>query len=193
MTQATSETHHEDAPGLMSQVIPQQLENKMNNEEIRKSYLPSSVRILLVGESPPSSKEFFYKKSQMTRHTMTAFEKAFGLKFHDAGQFLEYFKDCGCYLDDLTETPVNDLPRVEREQLLKSSIPNLSERIKQMQPAVVVTVLKRIEAQVQEAINESGIRTGTYTLPFPGNGHQNKYIESLAEILKRYLHIITAQ
>ncbi|BCG46470.1 hypothetical protein GEOBRER4_n1265 [Citrifermentans bremense] len=193
MTQATSETHHEDAPGLISQKISRQLEKKMSNEEIRRAYLPSNVRILLVAESPPSSCKFFYTGSGMTRHTRRAFENAFGLKFDSTGHFLEYFKDCGCYLDDLTKTSVNKLPCIDREQLLHSSIPHLSERIKQMQPVVVVTVLKRIEAQVLEAIDKSGIHTETYTLPFPGNGHQNKYIESLAEILKQHLPIITAQ
>lgn len=162
----------------------------MNTEEIRKAYLPSSVRILLVAESPPSSGKFFYNDSDMTRYTMKAFEKAFGLKFDNTGHFLEYFRDCGCYLDDLTETPVNNLPSIKREQLLQSGIPCLSERIKRMQPTVVVTVLKKIEAQVQEAINKAGIRTEAYTLPFPGNGHQNKYIESLAEILKQHLVMV---
>ncbi len=187
MTQPPSESCHEDAPGLTSQVTPYQLGKKMSTEEIRKLYLPSNVRILLMAESPPSSGDFFYEKSEMTRYTMAAFEKAFGLKFKSIKHFLEYFKDCGCYLDDLTETPVNNLPCTEREQLLKSCIPHLSRRIKQMQPTVIVTVLKRIETHVREAINQSGISTKAYTLPFPGNGHQNRYIVMLAEILQQHL------
>ncbi len=187
MTQPPSESCHEDAPGLTSQVAPYQLEKKMNTEEIRKAYLPSRVRILLVAESPPSSGDFFYVDSGMTRYTMMAFEKAFGLKFQSTRHFLEYFKDRGCYLDDLTETPVNNLQCTEREQLLKSCVPHLSRRIKQMQPTVIITVLKRIETHVLKAIDQSGISTKAYTLPFPGNGHQNRYTEMLAEILHQHL------
>lgn len=163
----------------------------MKTEEIRKAYLPSSVRILLVAESPPASGKFFYVDSAMTSYTMKAFEKALGLEFNSTAHFLEYFRDCGCYLDDLTETPVNDIQGIKREQHLKVGIPSLAERIKQMQPSVVVTVLKKIEKHVIEAINKSGVVTETHTLPFAGNGHQKKYIEELAKILKQHLPRIT--
>ncbi|TGU72116.1 hypothetical protein E4633_07285 [Geomonas terrae] len=97
MTQPPSESCHEDAPGLTRQVTLGQLEKKRSTEEIRKAYLPSNVKILLVAESPPSNGDFFYVKSEMTRYTMVAFEKASGLKFKSIRHFLEYFKDCGCY------------------------------------------------------------------------------------------------
>jgi hypothetical protein len=81
----------------------------MHTELIRQSYRPNQIRLLLVGESPPASKKFFYGESAMTKYTAQAFKKAHGVSFRDDKEFLQYFKRCGCYLDDLCHEPVNDL------------------------------------------------------------------------------------
>ena len=49
----------------------------MDTEKIRISYKPENIKLLLVGESPPASGEFFYVKSLMTVYTSRAFERAF--------------------------------------------------------------------------------------------------------------------
>lgn len=149
--------------------------------------MPSNVRVLLVAESPPDSGKFFYVDSRMTKFTLRAFEKAYGLKFNGSADFLEYFKDCGCYLDDLTEKPVNKLQDAIREQLIISGVDALAERIRQMQPKVVVTVLRKIKRHVDLAIEKSGVTTKNFVTPFPGNGHQNKYIDALADILTQHV------
>jgi hypothetical protein len=159
----------------------------MKTEEIRKGFMPSNVSVLMVAESPPDSGKFFYVDSGMTKFTSRAFEKAYVLKFNGSADFLEYFRDCGCYLDDLTETPVNKLPDAVREQLIISGVDALAERIRQMRPKVVVTVLRKIKRYVDQAIKKSGVETKNFVTPFPGNGHQNKYIDALAEILTQHI------
>ena len=50
--------------------------------------------------------------SAMTGYTAKAFEKVHGVSFRDDKQeFLQYFKKCGCYLDDLCHEPVDDQPK----------------------------------------------------------------------------------
>jgi len=155
----------------------------MNTEKIRQSYAPDRIKLLLIGESPPDSGKFFYVKSHMTTYTSQAFEKAHGIKFKDNSDFLKYFKDCGCFLDDLCHTPVNHLSKKDREKELENCIATLSERIKKFNPPVVAIVLKKIEKYVREAITKSGCTPEIYVLPFPGNGWQNKYIDGLSEII----------
>ena len=101
--------------------------------------------------------------------------------------FLDYFMRCGCFLDDLSHSPVDDLPRNERGKALRRCIEPLSERIRQVDPSVIVIVLKKIERFVREAILKSGCNPEIYVLPFPGNGHQKKYIEQLSGIISKFL------
>ena len=159
----------------------------MHTELIRQSYRPSHIRLLLVGESPPASKKFFYVKSAMTKHTAQAFKKAHGASFRDDEDFLHYFKRCGCYLDDLCHNPVDDLSKPKREERLKASIDGLAQRIREMNPSVLAIALKRIERYVQVAVHRSGRQPRVFVLPFAGNGHQTKYVDQLREILCTYV------
>jgi len=168
-------------------MIPGGIIEQMDIEKIRQSYRPLKVRILFIGESPPASGRFFYVSSNMTNHTRKAFEMACGTTFKDEADFLGYFKKSGCYLDDLSHLPVNKLEHKERRQILQGCVPLLGQRIVEMDPEVIVVVLKRLERYVREAINQSGRQFELHVLPFPGVGHQNRYIDGLRGILKKHL------
>jgi hypothetical protein len=159
----------------------------MDTESIRQSFRPSQIRLLLVGESPPASGRFFYVKSAMTTYTARAFEKAHGTPFSGEKDFLQYFKACGCYLNDLSHAPVDNLAKGQRDRHLKASIDALAQRIPVMNPDILVIALKRIEPYVREAVHRSGRQLKVFILPFAGNGHQTKYVDQLSEILRTYL------
>jgi hypothetical protein len=74
-----------------------------------------------------------------------------------------------------------------RERALKESIEALAGRIREHDPEIIVIVLKRIEPYVREAIQKAGVSCPVYSLPFPGNGHQRRFIRGLVEILNRYI------
>ena len=76
--------------------------------------------------------------------------------------------------------------KMERENTLKQGVSLLSEKLKNYNPEAIVIVLKKIERYVKYAIRTSGLSCAVYTLPFPGNGHQNRYIEGLISILKKH-------
>ena len=159
----------------------------MKVEELRKSYQPKKIKLLLIGESPPESGKFFYLESSMTTFTQRAFENTFNLSFKNHKEFLQFFKKKGCYLDDLSSIPVNGIPPLRKEEVLSGSILSFSKRLTLYKPEIVVIVLKRIERKVNEALDLSRIQCERYTLPFPGNGHQNKYIQKLSKILKSHM------
>jgi hypothetical protein len=156
-------------------------------ETVRNRYRPNNVRLLLVGESPPESGKFFYMKSAMTTHTAHAFESAHGRKFSNTEAFLEHFKHCGCFLEDLSRTPVDQWSSKKRDDHLRNEVSPLSQRIKALSPSVVVIFLKRIAPYVQEAVEMSGCNPVVYVLPFPGSGHQTKYKSELATIVSKHL------
>jgi len=159
----------------------------MDREKLRESYKPSKIRLLLMGESAPASGRFFYQKSLMTVYTSRAFEEVFEKPCPNPASFLDFFRATGCYLDDLSVVPVDKMTRSRRERVLKESIEALAGRIRDHNPGVIAIVLKRIEPHVREAIRKAGVSCPVYTLPFPGNGHQSRFIRGLVEILKRYI------
>ncbi|WAC06895.1 MAG: hypothetical protein OS130_11645 [Thermodesulfobacteriota bacterium] len=147
--------------------------------------------MLLIGESAPVSGNFFYIKGAMTTYTARAFEKSYGIKFCDHSDFLNFFRKCGCYIDDLSLIPVNAMNPKEREQALKGGIKPLSQRILEIRPEIVVSVLRKIEPYVREAVKMTGLEMIFFVLPFPGNGHQNTYVDGLSNILRQFMPIKT--
>jgi hypothetical protein len=156
-------------------------------ESLRRSYRPKQTKMLLVGESAPASGKFFYHNSAMTTFTARAFERTYGVTFPDSATFLSFFQECGCYLDDLSLKPVNALRPKERKEILQQSVRSLSQRIFEVQPDVVVAILRRIAPYVRKAVELTSREIGFRVLPFPGNGHQELYIEGLSEILRQYV------
>lgn len=155
-------------------------------ERVREAYRPSRVRILFVGESAPVSGDFFYfGNTGLARYTQQAFERALDTSFDSEAQFLAYFRNLGCWLDDLSRMPVNHLKRKERRQQLVDSVDDFTERLREASPDYVVVVLKSISKFIDSAISASGLRPQVFYLPFAGVGHQNKYMDQLVKVLQR--------
>lgn len=153
-------------------------------ENIRQAYKPDYIKILFVGESAPSTGDFLYfGNNPFTTYTRKAFEKAYKLRFLSDKAFLDYFKNQGCFFDDLSHEPVDHLGKGHRDQALKGSAFSLAMRLQMYQPDVVITCLKKIESHVEEAIRIADIQCLFYTLPFPEKGHQDEYIDGLVRIL----------
>jgi len=102
----------------------------------------------------------------MTTYTKKAFQIAQGVEFKDNLEFFDHLVKCGCYLDDICHTPVDHLPKSEREAMLNDNIDDLSNRIKRMNPDVVLIMLKKIKNHVKEALIKAGIKPHIYVLPF---------------------------
>ncbi|KJS29363.1 MAG: hypothetical protein VR64_21340 [Desulfatitalea sp. BRH_c12] len=165
------------------------LGERMNKVELtRMQYRPSILRILFVGESAPAKGSFFYDGGcNFTRHTRSAFEIVRGRSFASDGEFLSVFRDRGCWLDDISHTPIDLLNRRERKEAIQKSIPNFAGRLTEASPEVVIVMLRRIKEQVSAAVQASGIQARIEYLPFPGFGHQRKFIELLVPVLRETL------
>ena len=79
-------------------------------EVIRRKYKPAKIKILFIGESPPAGGTFFYDgNSNLAKYTKSAFENCFGTSISQMPEFLRFFKEQGCFLDDLCLYPINNI------------------------------------------------------------------------------------
>jgi hypothetical protein len=166
---------------------------RATRERLRRRFRPATVRVLFVGESPPAGGSFFYAAdSELYRATRDAFEAALPV-FRDADSFLTRFSESGCYLVDLSLDPVNQLTDrndgswTKRMRARSSGECHLAATLAELQPAVVIVVLKGIAANVTRAVIRTGVATECYTVTYPSRWHRHRiaYHKELAQLLRR--------
>jgi hypothetical protein len=101
--------------------------------------------------------------------------------------FRPVFQRLGCYLDDLSLEPIDKLPAPEKRQARTAAMPDLARRLRKLQapPRRIVVVVKGIEAQVKDALAQTGFGDVPLErpLPFPGQWHRNAYVGQLTELV----------
>ncbi|MDR3560586.1 MAG: hypothetical protein P4N59_03955 [Negativicutes bacterium] len=155
-------------------------------EQIRLSYKPERIKVLLVGESAPDAGTFFYKADTLCGYTQKAFARVFddavGISGYD---FLDYFEAKGCYLDDLCLMPVDAMGKTERKSCWQAGVPQLAKRLAEYKPDVVIAILLSIKDYVREACDRAKLDNAIrFAIPFAGNGNQGRYVDELAKILR---------
>jgi hypothetical protein len=149
-------------------------------EAIRARYRPERITTLFVGESAPFSGRFFYYgNSAMSRYMQRA------MALDASSDFLEAFKACGWYLDDLVLEPVNRLTKAERKAKWLGAQDSLAQRIAEYQPLAIVTLLRAIKDIVEAAAIAARCDAPRYAVPFPGNGLQGRFLSEMAHIIPR--------
>ena len=150
-------------------------------ETSRASYRPQNITTLFVGESAPVSGEFFYQGKTALRRYM---EKA--LSFDS----FESFKARGWYLDDLVLTPVNGLSKTERRLQCEGAVTSLAARIAEYRPQAIVSLMKGIEPLVNAAAKRAESDAPCFSVPFPGQGQQRKFLREMEKILPMLPRIV---
>ncbi|RYY05929.1 MAG: hypothetical protein EOP43_07730 [Sphingobacteriaceae bacterium] len=159
--------------------------------QFRQQYQPKTVQILFITEAVQPGNVFFYRKnSNVFRAVKEAFNQVFGV-FESDEVFLEFFKENGCYVDYLCAEMINGLLPEVRQEVRMKGIKPLSERLAVFKPKVVITVMKVLEKEVNEAIKLSGITSIQYSkaVAFPAHSKTNadRCVEELVEILNMLL------
>jgi hypothetical protein len=158
-------------------------------EELRRSFRPLSVKVLFVGESRPASGEFFYKIDSLTRYTAEGLSVTYGVNINSDMDFLNRFKRNGYYLDDLCLSPINNLSAECRRAMRRTSISELTDRLSNYSPKVIISIMMAINPIVEEAIHLSDINNFKFfSLPFPSQHHHNEYRSGLASILQTLIN-----
>jgi hypothetical protein len=129
-------------------------------EELRRSFRPTRITTLFVGESAPKNDKFFYNMN-------TGLYRAMKVAFDGNDDFLSTFKARGMYLDDLSLIPVNDMERNERKRQCQSSIGDLADRLKAYQPTEIVVIGLGIEKFIRKAAETAKLNVPIFATPFP--------------------------
>jgi len=143
------------------------------------------VRILFVGEAPPASGRFFYRRdSGLYRAIRDAFREV------DPGlsdeSFLGAFRAAGCYLIDACPRPVDRLGRRARIAAVRASERGLCRAIRRLRPDSIVTVVRSISSTVERAAAGAGWRGPRVVLPYPGrwSRHRARFLELLVPLVR---------
>jgi hypothetical protein len=158
----------------------------LTRERLRRRYRPEPVKVLFVGESPPASGRFFYQAdSGLYRSFRDVFVIAFPAS-HES-DFLKLFRGLGCYLVDLCGKPVDHLDRRPRRRACLAGEVRLSRILKQLQPQIVVTVVRSIVPNVRRSIDLAGWKGQLLDLPYPGRWRHHRLVfqKQLLPVLRK--------
>ncbi len=155
-------------------------------EQLRVRFKPDKIKVLFVGESPPADGTFFYKaNSNLYRYTREAFLSVFDCACDAGEDLLNFFKNRGCYLDDLCLEPVNHLAKIARQRKRDEGVPILAGRIYENRPEAIVVVMSAIRDEVARSAPSAGLGSVPFhAVPFPAQGNQKKYVAQLVKVLQ---------
>jgi hypothetical protein len=146
---------------------------RADRERLRRRHRPRRVRVLFVGEAPPASGRFFYRRdSGLYRALRGAFATAF--PGERAADFLEAFRARGCYLVDLCGEPVDDLDTDARSAAGRAGEPALARTLRRLRPEAVVTLVRAIVPSVRRAEANAGWTGERLDVPYPGRWHAHR-------------------
>lgn len=137
--------------------------------DLRQHYKPQQINVLFIADAPAAGSRFFYKKnSELFKAVKAAFTQVFG-EFKDKDEFLNFYKDFGCYLDNICLVPVKHLSTKEQNTERQRGVQPLSERITEMQPRLIIITMKAIEKYALEAIHLAQAQSieKVASVPFP--------------------------
>jgi len=155
-------------------------------EKLRAAFKPSKIILLLVGESPPPHKGFFYDptvpEGQLSRSTRKVFQNHFRIEYADRQEFLADFQAKGCYLYDLFKERGKTYPPTTREER-NAAVQGLHIFLQEEQPKLLVSTLRRISRLVEEAVKTSQLKVEYGSLPYPTRQYIPEYSSRLGAIL----------
>ena len=156
----------------------------INHQALREIYKPDKIKVLFIAEAPPENDTFFYSaKSFFYDYTKQIFNELFEDEINQFDEFLYFFQNKGCFLDDLCHEPKT---YKEMSKYKNIYIDELKSRLKLYDPQAIIITPKEIDGFVREAIKKSNIDLDPeliFTLYFPGNGWQNEFMSYLWSIL----------
>ncbi len=153
---------------------------------LRARYRPSATRLLFVGESSPAAGTHFYRgSSNLYRATREAFGAGLSVADPPEGDaFLAWFQELGCWLVDLANHPANRSTATVRTRAVDAGVAGLAQTIRDIKPARILVVLRRIASAVRRAAQLADFDDRAIdVLPFPTRQWRPVYVNQVAGIL----------
>jgi len=159
-----------------------------NLEKLRLYYRPSRIVLLLVGESPPPRKGFFYDagagEGPLSQNTRKVFEDLFDKRYPARRDFLNDFQSKGCFLVDLFKGRGKTVYKATQQEKA-AAVAALYSLIQDAKPRNVVSVLKRTSRLVEIAARGAQVSVLHKPLPYPTRNRIKEYASGLRLILSK--------
>ena len=155
---------------------------RRRREDLRRRFRPACVRLLFIGEAPPVSGRFFYRRDSGLYRAMRDAFHAIDPAVNERN-FLSLFQSTGCYLIDLCPDPVYHLDRQSRRAACRNSEASLARTIARLDPLIILTVVRSIQDNVTKAASHSGWQGAFLNLPYPGrwSRYRDVFVATLAQ------------
>ncbi len=163
----------------------------------RSKYRPSSIEVLWIAESPPSSQGFFYfDKTTGRDHLFRETMKAVGIwpdddkmrRGMDKRPYLNEFRSKGYFLLDTCELPIDKLGNAGRREAVNQGALRVVGEVKQLRPKNILIVKSNVFQPVKNELEKSGLGgriLNKEAIPFPSHGWQSKYRSQVRHLLER--------
>lgn len=175
----------------------------MTYESVRQQYLPSTIRFLLIAESPPpapeiqSSRQFYYtdrirKDDRLFTNTIRAlYPETADLKEEELEKtkedWLRRFQSDGFYMiEALPESQVHEVTKKQRQERIQQALPGLLKKIASLaQPATKIILIKsNVYDVAAEPLKRAGFNVlNTELVDYPGHFNQRAYRQKLAALV----------
>jgi hypothetical protein len=144
---------------------------------------PNPIKVLFVGESPPSNGKYFYfgcySLLRQMRHALEEDQSTDTF-------FLTNFMNRGWYFDDLVQSPVK---QSELRKACQEARNDLASRVRRDRPSIIVCLLRGIRDDVEAAALMADSDACVYAVSFPP---QQPRAETVMHQLSRGSPITTA-
>jgi hypothetical protein len=171
-------------------------------DKLRQQYRPAHIRVLLIAESPPPSKDtqssrHFYRSDTARRddRLFTNTIKALYPATADLSEaqleqekehWLKKFQSDGWYMIEALETAQrHQVTKPERQARIRESLPRLIERVNELASAdtKVILIKSNVFEVTADPLREAGFAVlNTELIDYPGHFNQRAYREKLARL-----------
>lgn len=166
----------------------------MNIDKARLKYKPETIKLLLIAEAPPDNIErfFYYEEVHERDYLFLGIVEAISIdvktKYIESNRnpefkrlLLEWLKELGIYLIDLSDKPVNG----DRDDLSKN-LPSLIKKVKTLiNDETVISLIKvNVYDIAYDSLKAKFSKVVNLRIPFPSNGQQQKFQEQFSMVLE---------
>lgn len=163
-------------------------------DELRDRYRPTSVRLLLIGESPPdprsAERRFFYAPmlayDNLYRSVVLAlYGTDPGFDVSAKADNLARLRDDGVWLVDAVDEPVNAMSKPERVRRIRASVPSLLAKCRDARPSVGIIVCHSVVySAVAPSLRSEGLPLlHDEPLPFPLGNKRAEFVAGVRRSL----------
>jgi len=166
-------------------------ENLCNYESAREKYRPEHIRTLFIAEAPPTNTERFFYFEDVRSHDSLFWEMmkvlcgVTELERPRKREYLQHFKDLGCFLIDSCEAPLKI--EVGKKKQIRSALGDLIKRAKGLCQADsrVILICETVYDVCLAPLRDADLDViNTEMIPHPAFGHSKEFRNRLSRLLK---------